>query len=357
MRDQAPIERLNVSAYAIPTDHEDAITLVLVELDAAGQHALGYSYTNVAIATFIERSLKSVVIGRDALSVAGVWNALVERAHALGTTRAASPAIAAIDIALWDLKARLLDKPLFALLGAVRDRIPIYGSGGFSSYSIARLQAQLADWAARGISRVEMEVGREPARDLERARAAREAIGARTELFVDASGAYPAAQARAMADALAELGVTWFEEPVAPDDLDSMRWVRAHAPPGMEIASGERGCDQHDFKRLLVSEAMDVLQIDATRCAGVTGFLQAAALCEAFGAPLSAPGAPAIHAHTCCAVARARHVAHFHDHVRSERLLFDGVLEPRDGALVPSRARAGLGLELKRADARRYKIG
>jgi L-alanine-DL-glutamate epimerase-like enolase superfamily enzyme len=122
----------------------------------------------------------------------------------------------------------------------------------------------------------------------------------------------------------------------------------------MEIAAGEYGYDPVYFRRMLEAGAVDVLQADATRCLGITGFLRAAALAEAFMVPLSAHTAPSLHVHPCCAVAPARNLEYFHDHVRLEGLLFDGVVAPKDGILHPDLGRPGLGIELKRADAARY---
>jgi len=263
-------------------------------------------------------------------------------------------AIAAVDAALWDVKARLLDLPLVKLLGAVRDAVPVYGSGGFTSYSIERLQRQLAGWVERGIRAVKMKVGRVPADDHARVRAARAAIGPASGLFVDANGAYSVKQALAHAEAFAEEGVTWLEEPVSSDDLDGLRAVRDRAPATMEVAAGEYGYDLYYFRRMAEAGAIDVVQADATRCAGVTGFLQVAALCDAYNLPLSSHTASALHAHPCCAVARVRHVEHFHDHERIERMLFDGIPAVVDGSLRPDLSRPGFGFELKRADARRY---
>jgi L-alanine-DL-glutamate epimerase-like enolase superfamily enzyme len=107
---------------------------------------------------------------------------------------------------------------------------------------------------------------------------------------------------------------------------------------------------------MLEAGAVDVLQADATRCGGYTGFLRAAALADAHAVPLSAHTAPAVHVHPCCALAGVRHLEWFHDHVRIERLLFDGAIEPVDGALRPALDRPGLGLELKRRDGERYAI-
>jgi L-alanine-DL-glutamate epimerase-like enolase superfamily enzyme len=360
----AAIDRIAVSAYTIPTDQPESdgtlawhsTTLVLVEASAGDETGLGYSYTHEAAAVLIEHLLADVVLGRDALDVAGAWDAMVHAIRNLGRPGIASSAIAAVDIALWDLEAHLLDVPLVTLLGSVRDAVPLYGSGGFTSYTIGRLEEQLGEWVREGIPRVKMKVGTRPTDDLARVRAARRAIGPAAELFVDANGAYSRKQALAFARDFAELGVTWFEEPVTSDDLDGLRLIRDHAPAAMDIAAGEYGYDLHYFRRMLDAGAVDVLQADATRCAGITGFLRAGVLCEARSLPFSAHTAPSVHVHACCAVTPLRHLEYFHDHVRIEHMLFDGALTPVDGMLRPDRSRPGLGLVLKRADASRYAI-
>jgi len=238
----------------------------------------------------------------------------------------------------------------------VRESIPIYGSGGFTSYPVERLQRQLSGWVEQGIPRVKMKIGREPEADPGRVRAARQAIGPQADLFVDANGAFHPRGAAALAERVAAEGVTWFEEPVSLDDLEGLALLRRRLPPGMAVAAGEYGYDVVYFRRMLAAGAVDVLQADAGRCAGFTEFRRAAALAAGALVPLSAHTAPALHAHVCCAVAPAIHVEWFHDHVRIERLLFDGVLEPRGGALAPDLSRPGLGLELKRSDAARYRV-
>ena len=356
------IEHIAVSAYTVPTDlpesdgtlEWDKTTMVVVEATAGGQRGLGYTYADLATARLIEDRLAHVVQGRDAMAVPAVWGAMVREIRNLGRPGIVSMAIAAVDTALWDLKARLLALPLVTLLGAVRDSVPVYGSGGFTSYSVAQLEAQLGGWIAKGITRVKMKIGAHPADDRDRVRAARKAIGSDAELFVDANGAYSRKQALAFADAFAELGVSWFEEPVSSDDLEGLRLLRERAPAGMDIAAGEYGYDLFYFRRMLEAGAVDVLQADATRCAGITGFLRVSALCEARSLPLSAHTAPSLHAHPCCALAPVRHAEYFHDHVRLEHLLFDGALTPVHGALRPDLSRPGLGLELKRSDAERY---
>ncbi len=359
-----PIERLKVSAFKIPTDAPesdgtlawDSTTLVLVEAAAAGTTGIGYSCADTATARLIKDKLAEIVRGRDAMAVTGNWLAMVQSIRNLGRPGIASMAIAAVDTALWDLKARLLRVPLVTLLGAVRNGVPVYGSGGFTSYSIAELQRQLGGWVEAGITRVKMKIGRHPDQDIERVRAARQAIGPDTALFVDANGAFSRKQALALAEAFAELGVSWFEEPVSSDDLAGLRLLRDRAPPGMDIAAGEYGYDIGYFRRMLKTGAVDVLQADATRCAGVTEFLRVDALCAAHCLPLSSHCAPTLHLHPCCAGSRICHMEYFHDHVRIETMLFDGVPPPVGGILHPDASRPGLGLDFRHADARPYAV-
>jgi L-alanine-DL-glutamate epimerase-like enolase superfamily enzyme len=364
LRGAVPVERVEVSAFTIPTDFPesdgtfawDSTTLVIAEASAGGERGLGYTYAATAAARLIHDVLAGVVRGKDALAVSGAWAAMAQAVRNAGFPGIASAAISAVDTALWDLKARLLGLPLLRLLGPVRESVPVYGSGGFTSYPLDRLRDQLGGWVAEGITRVKMKVGRDPASDLERVRIAREAIGPDAELFVDANGALTRKQALAFAEACGGLGVTWFEEPVSSDDLEGLRLLRDRAPAGMAIAAGEYGYDLFYFRRMLRAGAVDVLQADATRCAGITGFLRVGALCEAEPVPLSAHTAPSLHAHPCCALSPAIHVEHFHDHARIERMLFDGALHPVRGELRPDLSRPGLGLDFKRADAERFAV-
>jgi len=350
--------------YTIPTDAPESdgtyvwnsTTMVLVESTAAGMCGLGYTYADAATARLITDTLVPVVLGRDAMDVPDCWEAMVHVIRNLGRPGISSMAIAAVDVALWDLKARILDLSLLTLLGAVRDAAPVYGSGGFTSYSDEQLRAQLGGWVSKGIPAVKMKIGTHPSDDLRRVAVAREAIGPEAELYVDANGAYTRKQALAQAEAFREYGVVWFEEPVSSDDLEGLRLIRNRAPSGMDIAAGEYGYDLWYFRHMLEAGAVDVLQADATRCAGITGFMRVGPLTESRSLNLSAHCAPSIHVAACCATPRIRPMEYFHDHVRIEHMFFDGTLTPVDGALRPDRSRPGLGLEFKRADAARYAV-
>lgn len=354
-----PIERVQVSAYTVATDAPEAdgtlewqhTTLVLVEVTAGSVQGLGYTYADASAAELIARTFTPQLLDRDAFDIPARMADLLRHVRNIGRTGLVAMALSAVDVALWDVKARALGVPLFRLLGGARERVPIYGSGGFTTYDEAQLQRQLSGWVEAGISRVKMKVGSEPRKDAARVRSARSAIGRDAELFVDANGAYSLPQALQMAEHFAQQGVSWFEEPLSSDDLRGLSRVCAAVPPGVHVAAGEYGDGPLYFQRMLEAGSVHVLQADATRCLGITGFLQADALCESYGLSLSAHCAPSLHVHPAASSRRLTHVEYFHDHVRLERMLFDGVLTPVGGALIPDPSRPGLGIDFKPKDA------
>lgn len=359
-----PIEKLKVHAFKIPTElpesdgtlEWDSTILILVELYAGNKKGLGYTYGDLAVAKLITEKLQPIVEGTDAFCITHIWQSMVQSIRNLGRAGIASMAISAVDVALWDLKAQLLNLPLIKLLNAARFHVPIYGSGGFTSFSNTQLQKQFGEWLDQGITRFKMKVGRNPKQDIARVKSAREVIGPDNELFVDANGGYTRKQALYYAQAFADFGVTWFEEPVSSDDLAGLNLIRNRAPVGMDIAAGEYGYDLFYFRQMLASKAVDVLQADATRCGGYTNFLAAGALTYSFSLELSAHTAPQLHSHICCAINSLRHLEYFADHVRIEQMLFDGVLTPIKGGLQPDFSRMGLGLEFRMKDAAKYAL-
>ncbi|MGA9421705.1 MAG: enolase C-terminal domain-like protein [Rhodanobacteraceae bacterium] len=358
------VDRIEVATYTIPTDRPeadgtlawDSTTLVTAHAHAGGRSGLGWTYTHRAAALLIADTLTDVVCGGDAFDVPKSWTRMNRQIRNLGRPGLGMMAISAVDVALWDLKARLLDASLFDLLGCAREAVPLYGSGGFTSYSLDELTAQLSGWVAQGIPRVKMKVGTHPDEDPARVRAARKAIGDDVELMVDANGAYGRKQALALAQEFAGQDVVWFEEPLPSADLDGLRLMRDRAPDGMAIAAGEYGWDAGYFRDMLQAGAVDILQADATRCGGYTGFQQVDALCRGFGIPLSAHCAPALHLPACCAARTLVHQEYFHDHVRIERIAFDGVPDTVGGALRPDRSAPGHGYALRAADIEPYRV-
>ncbi len=364
LRAEAPIERIGAAAFRIPTDAPeadgtfawDSTTLVVVRVHAGATEGLGYTYADACVVALIGGALAGAISGRDAWDVQGAWEAMQREVRNLGRSGLAACAISAVDTALWDLKAKLAGTSLATLLGCRREQVPIYGSGGFTTYSHERLARQLSDWVQReGCRAVKMKIGTDPAIDPRRVAVAKAAIGDR-ELFVDANGAFSAREALGFARDCAEADLRWFEEPVTSDDPPGLRLVREGAPGSMDVAAGEYIYTLDDARRLLEAEAVDVLQADVSRCGGVTGFLEVAALCEAHHIDLSGHCAPALHLHPACSAHRLRHIEWFHDHVRIEAMLFDGAPTPADGAIRPDLSRPGLGLEFKGRDAEPYRI-
>ena len=350
--------KLDVSCFTIPTDEPesdgtlewDSTTVVVVEAVHGGRRGIGWTYAPEAAGKVVVDLLAPVVERHEPDAVAALWLELGAHLRNAGRPGIAHCALSAVDLAVWDVRARLLDVPLASLLPAAHDRVPIYGSGGFCSYSDERLRDQLGGWVAEGIPRVKMKLGRDPERDPHRLDVVREAI-ADAELYVDANGAFAPKEAVRWAQRYVEgWGVRWFEEPVSSADFEGLRLVREHST--LDVAAGEYAYVLADFRNLV--GCVDCLQADVTRCGGITGLLRANGLAAAHGLDISGHCAPQLSAHALCGVDRLRHLEYFHDHVRIESMLFDGVLAPADGALVPDRSRPGNGLELKRADAQRW---
>lgn len=363
MRQQQTITGGSVSFYTVPTDAPeadgtfswDSTSMVLVQLACGDVHALGYTYADAGTAALAHKLLHSLVLGSDPMRNAETRQKMLHQIRNLGETGMAMMAVSAIDNALWDLHARLLDSPLVSVLGQVRTGIPVYGSGGFTTYSDKQLTDQLGGWAQAGLANVKMKIGTHPEQDPARVRTARSAIGENTNLFVDANGAYTVTQAIALAHLFVESGVRWFEEPVSSDDLIGLNQVRQCAPLAMDIAAGEYGYTAWYFQRMIEAQAVTVLQADCTRCGGISGFIEAAALCWAHNIPLSSHCGPSMHLHVCCSVPRAVHMEFFHDHVRIERMFFDGFVEPVQGSMHPDLSRPGMGLVFKQQDAEKFR--
>lgn len=363
MAPAAPITGIRARAFTIPTDTPEAdgtfswnsTTLVVVHAEGGGKAGVGYTYSHGSVAALISEKLNEVVSGIDALDPPAAYGAMQRAVRNMGRQGLAATAISAVDTALWDLKAKLLGLPLCLLLGRARSDVAIYGSGGFTSYTIEELTEQLSGWIARdGCRCVKMKIGTHPDEDPARVAKAKLAIGEQATLFVDANGAYTVKQALAQAEAFAAYNVGWFEEPVSSDNLEGLRLVRERAPVCMEIAAGEYGYETDYYRTMLAAGAVDVVQADVTRCGGVTGFLAVAALADAHHVDLSGHCAPALHLHVACAAPRLRHLEWFHDHVRIEHMLFDGAPTAKDGRVAPDLTRPGHGLSFKEKDAERY---
>lgn len=366
-RDFPSIARVATEVYEVPTDQPEAdgtlawcsTTVVLVRIAAGSAEGIGWTYAGSGCKAAIEDKLASILVGADPLDVPRLNESMVRACRNLGRPGIVSCAISAVDIALWDLKSRLLELPLAALLGQARDDVPVYGSGGFTTYDDATTEAQLRRWTHEWqIPRVKIKIGESwginADRDLRRTEMARKLIGDEAELYVDANGAYTVKQAIRLGHRLAsDFGVVWFEEPVSSDDLVGLRRVRDDCTA--DVTAGEYGYDPTYFARMVGAEAVDCLQVDVTRCGGYTEWMGAAAVARGQGLQVSGHCAPNLHAPVAAAVPNLRHVEYFHDHHRIETLLFEGTLSPRGGTLSPCHHRLGHGLAFKEADAAQFR--
>ncbi|KUL36944.1 mandelate racemase [Streptomyces sp. NRRL F-4489] len=364
-----PVDEVATAVYTVPTDSPeadgtlswDATTLVVAHVRSGTTGGLGYTYGAPATAHVIDEQLAGVVTGRGALDVPAANEAMSRAVRNAGRPGLVAGALSAVDTALWDLKARLLGVPLVRLLGAAAGAVPVYGSGGFTTYGEQAQDRQLREWVAeQGIPRVKIKIGESwgaaEDRDRRRIGLARRSIGDAAELYVDANGAYTRKQAIRLGGRLADHGVTWFEEPVSSDDLAGLAQVRAAV--GADVAAGEYGYALPYFWHLLAAQAVDCVQADITRCGGLTVWLRIAALAQAAGLAISGHCAPHLHAHAAAAVPNLRHLEWFHDHVRIENRLFDGVLDPAGGSVRPGADGApGHGLSLRARAAEPYRVG
>jgi L-alanine-DL-glutamate epimerase-like enolase superfamily enzyme len=354
-RVEIPVASLTASACTVPTDAPeadgtltwDSTTLVLVTAHAADRVGTGWTYAPAAAVNIVRQTLASLVVGTDALAPATTYHRMSRAVRNAGRAGLVAMAISAVDIALWDLAARLREVPLTALWGGPVTDVQVYGSGGFTSYSDFQLRSQLDDWLALDLPRVKIKIGeswgREQRRDLARVALAREHIGADVELYVDANGGYTVGQACRIGAALDDQDVTWFEEPVSSDDLAGLRRVRESV--SADVAAGEYGHDLGYFTAM-AEGAVDCVQIDATRCGGYTEWLRAAAAVAGHHLDVSGHCAPYLTLPVARATPNLRHVEWFHDHVRIEQLLFEGAADPVRGRLVPPEGH-GHGLALR----------
>lgn len=357
-----PIKKIKATALSIPTQKTESdgtlkwhsTTIIIVEINAEDKKGIGYTYSHSSAAHLINDKFSPLLLQKNALNVKNCWELMKNSVRNLGAAGISSCAISAVDTALWDLKARILDIPLVQLFDQIHASVPIYGSGGFTSYSNKELQTQFAHWKSMGINKFKMKIGRHPQKDMQRIQDAREVIGDKCELFVDANGAFNVKEALFFAEKMQKYGVTWFEEPVSSDNLSGLNYLRDRAPAEMEISAGEYGYDLYYFQKMLQAKAVDVLQADCTRCGGYTGFKKINHLCEGYFINLSSHTAPQLHLPITLSSSSIRHMEYFYDHVRIENMLFDGVILPIDGNLSPDLSKSGHGLDFKWNEAKQF---
>lgn len=317
----ATIETLACALYRIPlptvlTDSTHGqmrdFELVTVRLrDADGAEGTGYTFTvganGAAARAAIERDLTPVLRGRDAERIEAAWQAMWWASHYGGRGGAASLAVSAVDIALWDLKARRLGTPLWRLLGGHDPAVPAYAGGIDLDLPLDDLLRQTDANLATGFRAIKMKVGRPKlAEDVERVRAMRAHLGDGFPLMVDANMRWTADAAIRAARAFMPFDLTWLEEPVIPDDVRGH--VRVVREGGLPVAAGENLHTLHEFTQLVAAGGVTFPEPDVTNCGGVTVFMKVAKLAEAFNLPVTSHGAHDITVHLLAAVPNASYL-------------------------------------------------
>ena len=330
---------------------------VHIETDE-GTAGLGVGTGQDAVRSVIERNLKDLLIGQDPFNIEKLWHDMFWRVRGYGRKGVAFQAISAVDIGLWDLKAKAFGVPLYRLLSPYTERVPVYGSGGWTNLSESELVAEQMGYVERGFPRIKMKVardfGRAEGEDVRRLAAVRRAAGDGVELYVDANNGYYAPQAIGMSRRFEDYGVAWFEEPVLADDIEGLRAVSLATT--IPVATGEHESTKYGFKDLIARGGADIVQPDIGRVRDVTEWMKVAALAHAFNLPVAPHAVQLVHLHCAMATPNLKVVEYLGVAERNDRFFSTEVPEPVDGWWAPYPDRPGLGLELDPAVVKRHAV-
>lgn len=358
------IERVASAYYRLPLEAMgdaghgaiDSEEIVTVRIAAGGLEGHGYAYTigrgGRALQALIEHDLAPLLLGRDATDIAALWELMWQRLLYVGRGGLAAFAIAALDIALWDLRGLRERKPLYALLGAQAREIPAYGSGVDLPKTLEQLLAQTEGFLARGLPGVKVKVGRREAKEDEaRVAAVRRLVGDRIDLMVDANMAWPAGEALERGRRLEPFGLYWFEEPTIPED------VAGHAQLARElktpIAIGESLHSPHEFQRYVEARAVGIVQVDPVTNGGITASLRALALADAAGLRTSSHYTDELSAHLLCA---SRQPVYLEKHAFALDAYLEAPQPVVNGRVRPTEA-PGTGMRFNAAALERHRRG
>src|SRR5690349_7800474 len=347
-RVQLPVA-LSDSAHRTMTHYE----LITVRLrDCEGAEGVGFTYTvgagGAAMHALIEQGLRPVLIGADADGIEALWQKMWWHLHYGGRGGSVSLAISACDIALWDLKARRFNTPLWRLLGGYDPAVPCYAGGIDLDFPLDALLRQTDDNLARGFRAIKMKVGRPSLReDVERVRAMRRHLGPDFPLMVDANMRWSVDEAIRAARALADQAPVWLEEPTIPDDVPGH--VRIVREGGLPIAAGENLHTLYEFRQLIASGGVTFPEPDVTNCGGVTAFMKICHLAEAFNLPVTSHGAHDVTVHLLAAAPNRSYLeAHGFG---LDRFIAEPLRIVAGLAIAPSRAGHGIEFDGKALDA------
>ncbi|MDE2638183.1 MAG: mandelate racemase/muconate lactonizing enzyme family protein [Chloroflexota bacterium] len=321
-----------------------------------GLEGLGVADGGRAAQALVTDSLKPLLIGQDPLYTEKLWDDMFWRLRGVGRKGLAFSAISAVDTALWDLKAKTFNAPLYKLLGAYTDTVPIYGSGGWTHFSVDELVAEQVAYVERGMKSIKMKVGKDFGKsereDIERLAAVRAAVGDDIEILIDANNGYYAKQAIRMAREFEPYRVGWFEEPVLADDIEGLAAIaRAIDIP---VATGEHEYTKYGFRELIARGGADIVQPDIGRVGGVTEWMKVAQLAQAFNLPVAPHAFQLVHLHVACATPNLRIVEYLGVSEEFDKLVYKEFPQPVNGMWSPYPDKPGLGLELNPDVVRKY---
>lgn len=350
---------LDITSPAKTARHQACV--VEIETDTG---ISGHGITSIGPAKPIEAAIESIaapaIISMDALNNDRIWDRLYWALVPRGQSGIGMHAIAAIDVALWDIKGKALGQPIWRLLGGARERCPVYATFGFGFYETGELPRAAEAWMERGFSRLKMTVGNsalqrrdEPRllsdviiEDKRRVAAVRDAAGPDAELFIDANCSLDYFHAVELAGALTPYHISFFEEPITQNDVRQMAELRRQT--GMRVACGQNEAQSYRFRDMLVAGAVDIIQPNVVITGGFTQCQKIAALASGFNVGIDNGGAwPFFNAHLQAGIANGGLVEWHYSSVEACRLIYDGLAEAADGWLTMSDA-PGLGFELNR---------
>ncbi|MDR1589071.1 MAG: mandelate racemase/muconate lactonizing enzyme family protein [Oscillospiraceae bacterium] len=269
----------------------------------SGAEGYGMTFSD-PVAEYIQKVLKEEVVGKDALACEDIWSAMFTQIRSSGRKGAALLGMSAIDIAIWDIRGKILGQPVYRLLGGTNRMIPAYASVGFLSMPDEEVAEKAVEYTEDGYKTLKIKVGYDSGRniraDFRRVEKVRRAVGDETGVIIDANGVYDAATAIRLAAMLEPLDISLFEEPTHADDIDGLARVRSMTR--IPVASGENEYTRYGCRDLMLARAVDVLQCDVTRAGGFTEMIKIAALAQAFNVKLAPHFWPQFSAHLLSAV-------------------------------------------------------
>ena len=358
---------LDITTPAKTVSHQACV--VEIDTDAG---ISGHGITSIGPAKPIQTAIESIaapaIMGMDPLNNDRIWERLYWALVPRGQSGIGMHAIAAIDVALWDIRGKALGQPIWRLLGGARDRCPVYATFGFGFYETDELPHAAEAWMKRGFSRLKMTVGNsalqrrdEPRllsdviiEDRTRVAAVRDAAGPDAELFIDANCSLDYFHAVELAGALTPYHISFFEEPITQNDVRQMADLRRQT--GMRVACGQNEAQSYRFRDMLIAGAVDIIQPNVVITGGFTQCQKIAALAAGFNVGIDNGGAwPFFNAHLQAGVANGGLVEYHYSSVEACRLIYDGLPEPTDGWVTMGDA-PGLGFALNTERLRKHLI-